>query len=85
VKGRFDSIIQVYLKDHHATQKTWDSESLIDSWTTQKTRGSKSKEPNNDWFDSFVCNQAPITGKDLCQLRCHTEIQALCNSGEAHG
>jgi hypothetical protein len=85
VKGRFDSVIQAYLKDLHATQKTRGSESKKDCQTTQKTGGSESKEPNNDWLDSFVRNQAPITGKDLCRLRRQTEIQALRDSGEAHG
>jgi hypothetical protein len=85
VKGRFDSVIQAYLKDLHATQKTGDSESPKDSQTTQQTGGSESKNLNNDWLESFVRNQAPITGKDLCRLRRHAEIQAIRDSGEAHG
>jgi hypothetical protein len=52
---------------------------------TQKTARSDSKEPSDDWLDCFIRNQAPITGKDLCQLRHHTEIQALRDSGEANG
>jgi hypothetical protein len=79
VKGKFDNLIQAYLKVLHATQKSVNSES------TDSGNEKRAESESKDWLDSFVRNQAPITGKDLCQLRHHGEIQALRDSGKAKG